>query len=170
MAVPSSVLFPTPLRPMTLMHSPGATVRLRSSSTTVSPYPAVTARSSRAPGAAIALPAPLAAEIDGAHLGVGRDLPGRSAGEDGSAHHHRDLPGKAEDEIHVVVDDEDADGLRKPIEGVEDDVALGAGHAGRGLVEQQDLRPQAEGDGQLHQALATVGQLGDAVTRVAGQP
>ena len=37
MTVASSVVLPTPLRPITLMLSPGASARLMSSSTTVSP-------------------------------------------------------------------------------------------------------------------------------------
>ena len=43
------------------------------------------------------------------------------------------------------------------------------GHAGRRLVEQQDLGLQAERDGQLDQALAPVRQLGDPSARVGGQ-
>ena len=49
------------------------------------------------------------------------------------------------------------------LDGVEDDVALGAGHAGGGLVEQQHLGLQSERDRELDQALAAIGQLGDAV-------
>jgi hypothetical protein len=37
MMVESSVVLPTPFRPITLMHSPAASARLTSSSTTVSP-------------------------------------------------------------------------------------------------------------------------------------
>ena len=37
MMVDSSVVLPTPFRPITLMLSPGAMLRLMSSSTTVSP-------------------------------------------------------------------------------------------------------------------------------------
>ena len=36
MTVASRVVFPTPLRPITLMHSPGTSFRSMSSSTTVS--------------------------------------------------------------------------------------------------------------------------------------
>src|SRR5262245_23802856 len=96
-AVARRVVLPTPLRPITLTHSPGATVRLTSSRTTVSPYPAVTWRSSSAPAGRAALPAMAAAQIDGADVGVGRDLPGAPGGEDGPAHHHRDLSGEPED-------------------------------------------------------------------------
>ena len=56
--------------------------------------------------------------------------------------------------------------LGQAVDGVENDVALGAGHAGRGLVEEQDLRLQAQRDRELDQALAAVGQLPDAVPRV----
>ena len=65
-----------------------------------------------------------------------------------------------------MVDDEHADVPGQPVDGVEDDVALGARHAGRRLVEQQHLRLKPERDRQLDQALAAVGQLRDAVPRV----
>ena len=67
---------------------------------------------------------------------------------------------EAEHNVHVVLDDEHADVLGQRLDGVENDVALGAGHAGGGLVEQEHLGFEAERDGELDQALAAIGQLG----------
>src|SRR5580765_4085014 len=158
--VASSVLLPTPFRPMTLMQSPRSRARLTSSSTTVSPYPAMTCRSSSALAMG-GLP-----EVDRSHVGIGPDLAWASAGEHRSVHQHGDLRSESEHEGHVVIDDEHADVPGQAVDGVEDDVALRAGHAGRGLVEEQDLRLQAQRDRELDQALAAVGQLGDAVLGV----
>src|SRR5262249_46696982 len=127
--VPRSVLLPTPFRPITLMLSPGSRASVRSSSTTVSPYPAEAWRSASA-SAAMGL-----AQVDRAHLRVCRDLVGSAAGEHGPAHEDRDLFREAEDEIHVVLDDQHADVRGQFPDGVEDDVALGARHARGRLVE-----------------------------------
>ena len=78
-------------------------------------------------------------------------------------HHHGDALGETEHDVHVVLDDEHADMLGQRLDGVEDDVAFGAGHAGGGLVEQQHLGLQSERDRELDQALPAIGQLGDAV-------
>ena len=51
-------------------------------------------------------------------------------------------------------------------DGVEDDVAFGARHAGGGLVEQQDLGLEPDRDRKLDQALAAIGQLGHAMARI----
>ena len=68
-----------------------------------------------------------------------------------------------------MIDDEHTDVPGQGVDGVENDVALGARHAGCRLVEQQDLGLQAERDGEFDQALAAVRQLGDAVRRVGRQ-
>ena len=104
-------------------------------------------------------------EIDRAHVGVGANLLRRAFGEDRAAHQHGDALGEAEHEVHVVLDDEHGDVLRQRVDGVEDDVALGARHAGGRLVEQQHLGLQAERDRDLDQALAAIGQLRDALLR-----
>ena len=87
-------------------------------------------------------------------------------GEDDAFHHDGDALGEAKDHVHVVLDDEHADVLGQGPDRVENDVALGAGYAGGGLVEQQYLRLQSERDRELDQALATIGQLGNALLRV----
>ena len=53
----------------------------------------------------------------------------------------------------------------QPFDGVENDVAFGARHAGGGLVEQQHFGLQPDRDRQLDQALAAIGQFGHAVAR-----
>src|SRR5262245_47342605 len=96
------------------------------------------------------------AEIDGPDVGVGGDLSGTPGGEAGAAHHHGDLFREPEHQVHVVIDDEHADVPGQAVERVEDDVALRAGYARRGLVEEQHRRLQAEGDGELDQSLTAV--------------
>ena len=59
--------------------------------------------------------------------------------------------------------------LRQCRDRVEDDVALGRGHAGGGLVEQQHLGLEPERDRKLDQALAAVGQFRDALRGVVGE-
>ena len=89
-----------------------------------------------------------------------------AAREHRPVHQHRDPGREPEHEIHVVVDDQDADVGGQGVERVEDDVALGARHAGGRLVEQQHVRPEAERDRELDEALPPVRQLGDAAPRV----
>src|SRR5689334_11308595 len=103
MSVRSKVVLPTPLRPRSARLPPSRRVKETSSSTTDSPYPATRPCASRRSGTG-----GLIAEIDLAHARVGRDLPGRSLGEDRSGGEHRDPLGEAEDEIHVVLDEEHA--------------------------------------------------------------
>src|SRR5258708_7341582 len=128
MMVASNVVLPTPLRPIMLTFSPGASARLMSSRTTVSPYPAETAFSSTA------LPMAGLPEIDVAHSRIGADLLRRAFHEDRTADHHGDALREAEHQIHVVVNDQYADVFRQRRDRVEDDVTFGRGHAGCGLV------------------------------------
>src|SRR5579872_1509267 len=175
MTVDSSVVLPTPFLPITLMHSPGARLSSMSSITTVSPYPAETPcrRSALAMMGHLMRPLvrPLAGltEIDFAHPLIGFDLARRSLGEYGAADHHSDPVGETEHHIHVVLDDQHGDVLRQLIDGIEDDVAFGARYAGGRFVEQQHIRFQADGDGELDEALAAIGQFRYAVARHVGK-
>ena len=56
---------------------------------------------------------------------------------------------KRNTKVHVVLDDEHGDAGGQPVHRIEDEVALDARDARRGLVEQQHLGLEAEGDGQL---------------------
>ncbi len=77
---------------------------------------------------------------------------------------------EAEHDVHVVLDDQDRDLGGQRRDRVEDQVALGRGHAGRGLVEQQDLGAGGEREGDLDQALAAVGQRRDRLQRLLVEP
>jgi hypothetical protein len=68
-----------------------------------------------------------------------------------------------------MVDNEHANVAGQAVDSIEDDVTLGARHPGRGLVQEQHLRPQAERDGNLDQTLAAIGQLDDPVPGIVRQ-
>src|SRR6185312_17023121 len=105
MTVASSVDLPTPLRPMIDTVSPTASFSRISSSTTVSPYPARTSSSwSASSGMSVLLP-----EIDLSHLCIVADLLGRALREHRAGDEHRDLLREAEDDVHVVLDDQHGD-------------------------------------------------------------
>src|SRR5262249_1109484 len=109
--VPSKVVLPTPLRPITERRSPSASVSRTSPITPVPPYPAETPSSSSAMrrSAMTRLPPVVFAEIDRAHALVGRDLLRRAFGEHRPRHQHGDALGKAEHDVHVVLDDQYGD-------------------------------------------------------------
>ena len=58
---------------------------------------------------------------------------------------------------------------RQFADGGEEFLALGVGHAGCRLVEQQHLRPAGEGERDLEQPLLAVGQDGRALVHDVGQ-
>src|SRR5215510_11758399 len=113
MIVASKVVLPTPLRPMTDTVSLEPRPRRMSSSTTVSPYPARILSSSSARSAMV-FPSTRSrvtflAKIDGPHLLVIHDLFRRALRENRALHQHRDFPGKAEHDVHVMLDNEHRD-------------------------------------------------------------
>src|SRR5574341_1036957 len=81
MIVARSVVLPAPLRPRMARDLPADRRKLKSSSTTVSPWPAVTARSSTAAAGGLTGVLP---QIDGAHLRIGRDVLRRALAQDGA--------------------------------------------------------------------------------------
>jgi hypothetical protein len=76
-----------------------------------------------------------------------------------SLHQNGDPAREAKHEIHVVLDDEDGDPGRQPVEHLEDTLGLRLRHARRGLVEQQYRRFQPQRDRDLHQALLAIGKV-----------
>src|SRR5688572_26196555 len=99
MMVARSVVFPTPFLPSTASDPRSGSSRSTSSSTTVSPYPARTlARLSMS-----------LAQVDVVHALVARDLVRRALDQHRALHQHRDAVGEAEDQLHVVLDDQDRD-------------------------------------------------------------
>src|SRR5690349_5579875 len=160
MMVASSVVLPTPLRPSTASEPRSGSDNPISSMTTVSPYPARTSLSARASAMA------LLAQVDLVHALVRPDLVGGSLDEHLALHQDGDALREAEHQVHVVLDDEDGDVLGKLVEHLEYAMRLERGDPRRRLVEQQHAGLQAERDRDLDQALLSVGQVEDALTRV----
>src|SRR5215813_3041803 len=154
MTVSRSVVLPTPFRPSTARLPCSAISSETSSSTTAEPYPARTS-SSTSSGSAMA-PAP---EIDFAHARVGGNLGGRAFEQDAPADHHDNPAGETKHDVHIVLDEQYRDLLRQVGDRREQLRALILGHAGRGLVEQQHLRPGRERQGDLDEALLAVSQF-----------
>src|SRR6188508_1013245 len=128
--VARSVVLPTPLRPRSATLSPSAMASDTSSTTTASPYPALTPSSERRSAMT------LVPQVDGLHALVGGDLARRALGEDLAAHQHRDALGEAEHEAHVVLDEEHRHVLRQGRDGAQHRDAFRRRDAGGGLVEQ----------------------------------
>ena len=76
---------------------------------------------------------------------------------------HRDAVADAHDDVHVVLDEEHGDaGVADPADEVHELDALGRVHAGRGLVEEEQLRLRGERPGDFEPPLVPVGEvLGD---------
>src|SRR5256885_2862062 len=100
----------------------------------------------------------LVAEVDLAHPRVRGDLLRRALGENAPRGEDGDPLGEAEDQIHVVLDDEDAPRAGQRGDAAEDLAALAGRDPRRRLVEQEDARPRGESDRDLDQALLAVRQ------------
>ena len=109
-------------------------------------------------------------EIDGAHLRVGHDLIGRALCEHRALHQHGDLPGEAEHDVHVVLDDQHGDVGIERSDDVENEMAFRRRHAGRRLVEQQHARLLRKRDGDFDQALAPIWQFAHQLERIIDEP
>src|SRR3989441_2230802 len=133
-AVLSSVVFPTPLRPMRQTSSPGPTSRSTPQSTCDWPYatssPLMDSIGRLAP----------ASEIDLEDARIALDLLYRALAEHRPLMEHRDLAGDLPHEFHVVLDDEDRPVGGDRLEQLPRPRGLLVGHAGDRLVHQQELR------------------------------
>src|SRR4029079_2400482 len=98
-------------------------------------------------------------EIDRLHLLVVHDLIGRALREDRPLHQHGDFLCEAENDIHVVLEDQARSGLVKRSLRVEEEMALRRRHARRRLVEQQHARLLRKSYGNLPHALAGIKTL-----------
>src|SRR5437764_14301647 len=98
----TSVVLPMPLRPSSASACPCATPSEIRSSTTASPYPAVSASIARRSGIDRLL-----AEIDRLHARIARDLLRRALDEQFAVDQHRDAVGEREHDVHVVLDEDD---------------------------------------------------------------
>src|SRR5215475_8379582 len=174
MMVASSVVLPTPLRPMIDTVSLAPSAKRISSSTTVSPYPARTLSRSSAPSAMMhsltAAVMAFLAEIDRSDLLVIHDLVGSALRAHGALHQDSDLFGKTKNDVHVVLDDQHCDVGIERGDHVEDKMTFRGRHAGRWLVEQKNARFLCQRDGNFNKPLTAIGQLTDQLEGIVGEP
>src|SRR5215472_3369415 len=109
------------------------------------------------------------AEIDAPDARVVGDLGGGPLAQHLALDENGDALGEAEDEVHVVLDDQNGDARGQLLETLEDAMGFERGHAGRWLVEQQHGGPEAQGDGDLHKPLLAVREIQDAAAGIGGQ-
>src|SRR3989442_5446574 len=83
---------------------------------------------------------------------------------------HRDAVGDAHHQLHYVFDEHDGDSFRAQIDNPLSQLAdlLGV-HPGRGLVQQQELRPRSERARELQPALLPEGQVGRELVLLVAQ-
>src|SRR5688572_12132710 len=151
----SVVDLPAPLEPISVTTSPSSTWSVTPLSASIEPY-AVTMSSTSSSG----ISSPLLPEVGLDDLGVVADLRRLALGDLLAVVEHRDLLGHSHDHLHVVLDEEDGDLLlvAQPPHELRELLGLLRVHAGRRLVEQQQLRVRRERAGDLHPALVAVRQ------------
>ena len=94
---------------------------------------------------------------------------GRAGGDDLAVDQHRDLVAEREHHAHVVLDDQQRAALGDRADQLHDVGRLLARHAGRRLVQQQDLRIGGERHADLERALLGVGEVAGEVVAPPGQ-
>src|SRR2546426_896431 len=151
-------VLPAPLAPITQTSSPGYTTRSRPRRTATGPYAAW--RSSRLSNGARSDTA-----IDGPQVGaddvrVRLDRGGRALRDHAAVVQHDHGVRDGHDHPHVVLDQEDGGAL---VTDSTDQVGhrrlLGGGHAGAGLVEEEEPWPGPERHRELHEPLLPVREL-----------
>src|SRR5437867_3571692 len=151
-------VLPAPLAPITQTSSPGYTTRSRPRRTATGPYAAW--RSSRLSNGARSDTA-----IDGPQVGaddvrVRLDRGGRALRDHAAVVQHDHGVRDGHDHPHIVLDQEDGGAL---VTDSPDQVGhrrlLGGGHAGAGLVEEEEPGPGAERHRELHEPLLPVREL-----------
>src|SRR2546421_4484166 len=160
MIVRRVVVFPAPFRPTRQTTSRGPT-----SSDTDRKMWLAWMNTSTASTLSIAPPsprpgAPADDRVDDAPVGLDRGR--RAVGEHATLVEGDDPVGVAEDDVHVVLDLNDrldADPLRGGDERLHDRRLIRRAHAGRRLVEQDDLRPQRECRRDVEELLVTLRQV-----------
>src|ERR1700691_2289888 len=165
MMVRSSVDLPTPFRPRTARPPCCGSANDTPSSTTAEPYPARTSSSASSGSAMMQARSARGhfverlAEIDRAHAGISGDLVRSALDQHAPAHHDNDPCGKAENELHVVLDEQDSYVAGKTGDRRKQFRALLPRHAGGRFVEQQNFRPRRQGERNFEEPLLAVGQL-----------
>src|SRR5262249_42223691 len=134
----SVVVLPTPLRPSSAAHSPGFTSRLTPCRMCSLPICTCTSSSLSMRLFLDVVFVLLAAEIGLAHALVGGDLRRTAGGKNCALRHHSDVVGDAEDDLHVVLDDNNIDHTRELADFADRALGLRRAHSAGGLIEQQE--------------------------------
>ena len=100
------------------------------------------------------------AEVERCLAQVG--LGGRAVGEQPAQVQHADAVGEAEHDVQVVLDEQDRDLAWEGLHQLGEAAALGGGHAGGRLVEQQQRRAGRQGHRHLELTALAVAELADA--------
>src|SRR5947208_2900929 len=152
---------PAPFGPITATTSPSFTWSDTSWRIWRDPYPASTWWSSRSARALETAPdiLPPAAEVGLENALVTLDLGGRPLGDLHAPVHDEDPLAVVHDHVHVVLDDHDRLALPlQPVDVVEQVLEQRAVHAGRRLVEQDQVGVGHERPGELQELLRPVGK------------
>src|SRR4029453_12652257 len=133
----SSVVFPTPLRPIRQTTVPAGTSSETFHSTWLSPKATLRPRTSSMRGFRRGV---AAAEVDFAHPRILLDLVHRALAEHAALVENGDPSGQAAHELHVVLDDQHRSIARDGLQQLGGARGLLVGHSGHRLVHQQELR------------------------------
>src|SRR5207244_11467171 len=82
-------------------------------------------------------------------LAIAADLVGRALGDGPTLVEHGDAIGEAEDDVHVVFDDEERQRSIEPGDEGRDALGLGGRQSGGRLVDEQDPWPAGDGQREL---------------------
>src|SRR5438034_556457 len=165
----SVVVLPAPLRPSSVTTSPGSTANVAPCRMWDSPYQACNA-STASSGAAVLASSMADPHVGLADLRVGRDRLVIAFGEDAAAGQHGDAVGQIGDDAEIVLDHQHRAIGRDRSDQCGDALDILMPHAGGRLVEQQHLRVERQGGGDLQRPLAAIGQFHRLPAGERGEP
>lgn len=154
-------VLPAPLRPTRATISPSSMLNVKSWTTWLGPYQALSFWTS---SIAIVLP-----QIDAADLRVGLNRGRRAVGDEPAVMQHEDPVRQAEDHLHLVFDKENGAVRREALDERHHLLRLLRPHAGGRLVQEQQLRIGDKGDGDLQGALLAMGEIAGAPGAAMGE-
>src|SRR5438874_7134997 len=159
----------------TSSSGPAALTNLRGGPRYGPPRPPSLGRAPAQPWRASGLPddvSPALSEIDAPHLGVRAHVGRRAVGDHAALVQHGDLLRDGENDLHVVLGEQQRQAAlaRDAIDQADRLPRLAGRHAGRGLVEQQDVGLEGQGQAQLELLLRAVRQEAGDLAGAVGEP
>src|SRR5919201_10993 len=155
----SVVVLPAPLRPTSVISSPSRTSRLTSRSACACPYQALRCLTS-----SIGL-----SEVRADDPRIPAYLVVRAVGDHPTLLHHDDSIGELGDNAHVVLDEKHRAAGADVTDQRDGALDVLQAHAGRRLVEEQDLWLKGERESELEGALLSVGEAARGARRDVGE-